>query len=378
LSFFDDGEETASRPSARATPPRPGAAGERARPHPRRPQHAGAAIDHQTLMRRRLVFGGAAVVLLIAIVLVINSCVKSEAQQSLKDYNRSVGELAQESNSQVAGPLFAALAGASGKSALDVEVQVDQLRIQAQGIAAKARSLSVPGEMVSAQRALLLALDLRAEGLAKVAALLPAALGSQNKEAIAKIAGDMEMFLASDVLFSQRVVPLVQQTLAGNGIHGLGTSASHFLPNLGWLEASTVQSRITGQPAAGTQGAVAPGTHGTALVSTSVGTTTLEPEPTINHISGGGNPTFSVGVEDTGSNNETNVKVDIAVTASGKVFKTSHAIDSIASGSKVSVEIPVNGIPLGVASKIEVSVEPVPGQTSTEGDKSTYLAVFGK
>ncbi len=98
----------------------------------------------------------------------------------------------------------------------------------------------------------------------------------------------------------------------------------------------------------------------------SVGTNTLAPEPTLNHISGGGSPTFTVTVENTGSNAETNVKVDVTVTAGGKQFKASHVINSTQPGSKVNVEIPVTGIPLGVASKIEVNVEPVPGETNAK------------
>jgi hypothetical protein len=86
-------------------------------------------------MVRRRVAAGVAVVLLIVIVLLINGCLKSQKQQSLKDYNRSVSQLAQQSDAQVARPLFTALAGAGGKSPLDVEVQIDQLRIQAQSIA---------------------------------------------------------------------------------------------------------------------------------------------------------------------------------------------------------------------------------------------------
>ena len=72
--------------------------------------------------------------------------------------------------------------------------------------------------MAAAQRDLVLAFDLRVEGLTKLAALLPTALGGQGKQASTLIAGDMEIFLASDVIYSQRVAPLIQQTLASNGI----------------------------------------------------------------------------------------------------------------------------------------------------------------
>jgi len=329
-------------------------------------------------MVRRRVAAGVAVVLLILIVLLINGCLKSQKQQSLKDYNRHVSELAQESDAKVSRPLFTALSGAGGKSALDVEVQIDQLRLAAQNIASKAQHLSVPGDMTGAQRALLMAMNLRAEGVTKVAALVPTALGGQGKQASTKMAGDMEIFLASDVLFSQRVAPLIQQTLSSNGIHGRTTSASRSLPNLGWLDPATTLSRITGQAASTTQNGVTPGTHGSSLVGVTVGTNTLAPEPTLNHITGGNSPTFTVAVENTGSNPEANVKVDLTVSAGGKQFKASHVINSTQPGTKVNVEIPVSGVPLGVASKIEANVEPVPGEANSENNKNTYLAILSR
>jgi hypothetical protein len=328
-------------------------------------------------MVRRRVAAGVAVVLLLVIVLVINGCLKSEKQQSLKDYNREVGALAQESAAQVAQPLFTALTNAGSKSAIDVEVQVSTLRGQAQKILEHAKGLSVPGEMTEAQRDLLRVLDLRVEGMSKITALLPSALGGQSKQASIQIAGDMEIFLASDVVYSQRVAPLIQQTLADGGVHELTTASSRFLPNVGWLDPTTVLARITGQSASSAvSGQPAPGHHGSALISTGVGANTLAVEPTINHIAGGGSPTFTVTVEDAGEFNETNVKVDVTVTAGGKQYKASHVIDKTEPGKKVNVEIPVAGIPLGVAAKIEVRVEPVPGETNHEGTKNTYLAIF--
>ena len=53
-------------------------------------------------------------------------------------------------------------------------------------------------------------------------------------------------------------------------------------------------------------------------------------------------------------------------------------IDSTQPGQKVNVEIPVTGIPLGVAGKIQTFVEPVPGETNAENNKSNYLASFGE
>jgi hypothetical protein len=330
-------------------------------------------------MVRRRVAAGVGVVLLIVIVLVVNGCLKSQRIQGLKDYNRNVSLIATESDEQVSHPLFSALAGAAGKAALSVEVQVDQLRIQAQGLATRAKGLSVPGEMAAAQRNLLLAMDLRVEGLIKVAALLPTALGGQGKSASTPIAGDMELFLASDVIYSQRVAPLIQQTLTSNGVQGLSTASTRFLPNLGWLEPATALARLSGQATSSAQnGQAVTGNHGSALKGVSVGANSLAAGETLNHISGGGSPTFTVQVENSGEFVETNVMVGVTVTAGGKQYKASHAIAKTEPGKTVSVDIPVTGIPLGVASKIEVKIEAVPGENDLENNTNTYLAIFGQ
>ncbi len=372
MSFFDDGEETAARPAARA-PRAP------QKPRPRSPQPGGGtrALDEHTLMVRRRVAAGVGVVLLIVIVLIINGCLKSQKTQALKEYAHDVSRISEESDQKVSQPLFSQLSGASSKPALSVETQIDQLHLEAENIASRAKGLSVPGEMDAAQRNLTLALNLRSEGIAKVATLMRTALGGQAKQASTLIAGNMENFLASDVIYSQRVQPLIEQSLRSGGAGGQTVVGSHFLPNIGWLEPNTVQARLTGQAAGTSQnGQVAPGSHGSALLGVSVGANTLASEPTLNHISGGSNPTFTVMVEDSGENNETNVKADITVTAQGKQLKATKSINSIQAGSKVNLDIPVENVPLGVASKVEVYVEPVPGETATENNKATYLAIF--
>jgi hypothetical protein len=372
LSFFDDGEETAPRTQARVprTPQRP---------RPRRAQHSegSASLDQHTLMIRRRVAAVVGVLLLILIVLVINGCLKSQKKQALETYNRDVSRIVQESDQQVSQPFFSALAGASSKSALDVEVQLDQLHIQAQSQGSSAAGLSVPGAMTAAQRDLLLALDLRTEAVGKVASLVRTALGGQAKQASTQIAGDMEIFLASDVVYSQRVAPLIQQTLTANGIQHQSTVSSRFLPNLGWLEPTTVEARITGKSSSSTQNQPVTGNHGSALKGVSVGASKLEGEPALNHISGGSNPAFTVQVENSGESPETNVKVDVTVTAGGKQFKASHVINKTEPGKVVPVDTPVTGVPLGVASKIEVNIEGVPGENDLENNKGTFLAIFG-
>jgi hypothetical protein len=374
LSFFDDdGEETAQRPAAAGA--RTGAGSPR-RPQPRRPQAAGPrSPDEHTLMVRRRVAFGVAVALLIVIVLVVNGCVKSEKTQALKNYNHNVSQLTGESNEQVARPLFSTLSGASGKQALEVEEQVDQLRIKAQSLATQVHDLSVPSEMEGAQRNLLLAFNLSVEAIEKIAGLLPKALGGKDKQSIEHIAGANEILLAADVLDSQRVVPLIQQTLVEHGVKGLTTTPSRFLPNIGWLEPNTVSTRLTGTSSSQST-APTSGTHGSALKGVSVGSTTLAPEPTLNHVSGGGSPTFTVSVEDSGETPQSNVKVTVSVSAAGKQYKSSHAIETLEPGKTAQAQVSLTGIPTGVASKVEVEVEAVPGEANVENNKASFLAIF--
>ncbi len=373
MSFFDDEEETAQRPAGRA-PRAP------QRQSPRRPQRAAGALplDQHTLMVRRRIAFGVGIVLLILIVLLINGCLNGQKTDALKSYNHEVSLLAQEFDEHVSRPLFSALTGAGAKSALNVEVQIDQLRVQAQDLATRAKRLSSPSELSDAQRDLLLLFDLRTEAVAKIAALVPTALGGQGKGAISQIAGDMEIFLASDVLYSQRVAPLIQEALKEGGVDGLTTAPSRSLPNTGWLDPTTVESRITGKSTSTQTGEVTSGTHGSALTGVSVGTNSLAEEPTLNHVSGGANPTFTVNVENGGESTETNVKVNVTATVGGKGYKASHSIEKIEAGKTASVDIPVNGVPLGEAAKVEVEVEKVPGESNTENNKQTFLAVFAK
>jgi hypothetical protein len=325
------------------------------------------------LVRRRIaaVIG---IVLLIVIVLLVNGCLKRGKQKALETYNQQAAKIAQEST-QITQPVFAELTDAAGKSAQEVEQHVNERRQQAQELAEHAKTLAVPGEMVAAQRSLLLAVDLRREGLEKVANLVPTALGGSSQEATRNIAGDMEILLASDVLWSQRVAPLIKQALAAGGVSGQTVASSRVLPNIGWLEPKAVAERISGKGSA--SGPIAPGTHGHALLGVSVGSKALEPSPTLNHISGGSNPTFTVSLENAGSNPETDVKVDVSVTSEGKTLSTSHLVNKTEPGQKLSVDIPISGVTLGQAARITVYIEPVPGETDVENNKGTYLAVFG-
>jgi hypothetical protein len=372
VSFFNDDEGTSSSATRAQRPPRG------ARPAPRRPRPLGGhrAADRHALMMRRRVAAGVGVLVVIAVVLIVNAIVQGQKTSALEQYSREVNQLAHDSEQQVAKPLFVALVGAGGKPAINVEQQIDVLAREARQMATHAHEMSVPGEVTEAQRNLLLALQLRAEAVSKISTQMHAALGGQAKSASTAIAGAMEVLLSSDVLWSQRVTPLAREALSAGGLQGLSTADSRSLPNLGWLSPETVESRITGKSAAEAAGQVSSGTHGDAFTSLAVAGTTLEPEPGLNRLTGGGSPIFTVTFQNTGENSETNTKVVVSVTAGGKTVSGSQTVGKTEPGQTANAEIHVSGVSTGVAAKVEAKVEKVPGETNLENNKASYLAVF--
>lgn len=330
-------------------------------------------------MVRRRIAAVVVVVILIVLIVLIAGVVGGHNEEALVRYNRDVGRLMGESDQQVGKPLFAALGAAQSHSALQVEHEVDQLRERAQAQARRAERLSTPASMQAAQRALILAMTLRAEGLTKIASLVGTVLGSGDAEQASRfMAGAMETFLASEVVYSQRVVPLIHQTLAANGVRGQTTPGTRFLSDVGWLTPATLMTRLTGRAPASSKGALAPGTHGSALTGVSVGASTLSTAATLNHVRSGANPTFVAMVENSGENPETNVKVSVEVEVAGKQIKASRTIGETIPGKTVGAEITVKDVPLDAPARVSVHVAAVPGETDLANNSATYLAVFEK
>jgi hypothetical protein len=328
------------------------------------------------MMVRRRIAAGVGVVLVIAIVLIVSAILKGQKTSALEQYNRDVNQIAHQSEQEVAKPLFTALVGAGGKPTINVDQQLNELHGSAQQMVDHAREMSVPGEASEAQRNLLLALQLRAEAVQKIEGQMHGVLGTEGKAASAHIAGAMEILLASDVIWSQRVKPLVQEALSAGGLSGLNAAESRSLPNVGWLTPETALSRITGKATGESSGQLAPGTHGDALTGVSVGGVTLQAEPAVNHLSGGASPTFTVTFQNDGENTETNTKVVVSVVSSGKTVSASHTVEKTEPGQTYNVNVTVNGVSTGTAAKVEAKVEKVPGETNIENNKAAYLAFF--
>jgi hypothetical protein len=372
VSFFDEGDEPRTT-RQRPTRQRQGRA-------PRRPRGSAAAPDRQTLLIRQGVAGLVALLVIVLLVVGVNSCRDSARDNALRDYNREVGTIASESD-ELGQQLFSTLTQQSTQP-VDQQTQVNQLRVRAQQQAERARNMDVPGDMEDAQRNLLLALDLRADAVAKIASRIVAARGDQEGAAEAatdQITGEMQAFLASDVVYAQRVVPFINEALADADIGGQRIVGGRFMDDLSWLDPATVASRLGASAGGGrTNQQVAPGRHGHGLTGVAVGDTTLQPQPATNRIPATNDVAFTVRFTNQGENEETNVRVRVRVRPqTGRAITVTRPVDQTNPGAEAEVTVPLGQAPpTGTSSTVEVQVLRVPGEENVENNAQEYTVIF--
>lgn len=389
MSFFDDDEPIRASRTRPARPRTPAQGGSRAAGGGgggRRPPGSGGTRgpDPATARQRQIVLIGGAIAVFIILALLVNSCQSSRKENALKDYNRSVTEIAADSD-KVGQDFFAALDAAPGGT--DVQVRVSALRLTADELVKRAKALHPRSELSRAQSSLELVLDLRAAGLRKIADKLPGALvqGRDNAQgvetALSQIAGQMEQFLASDVIWSQRTAPYIRDALRDAGIRGQNVTISRFLPNLGWLSKDAVAERLGSQRAGGGTGAdpnPAPGLHGHALTSVTVGGKVLSPGTGTNPVPVRPAPTFTVKVANGGDNAERDVVVTLRITGDGAAITRKKTIAQTKAKSDATVDIPLGTSPPSGAATMTVTVAAVPGEKETANNKQTYTVLFSQ
>jgi hypothetical protein len=366
VSFFDDEPD---EPTRVTRPTRPRRTSGAARTAPGDPEIA----------RRRLIAAGLLAFIAIVLILVVRSCASTQHKNSLKDYNRSVTSIVQDSDGTVSKQLFDVLTG--GGDPNDVQAAVNQVRQLADGDASRAKGLDVPGDMRSAQQNVELALNLRATGVRNIADALPKALtsGPAAVAAMQRVVGQMQLFLTSDVIWAQRVKPLITQELDDADLGGTPVAGSKFLPSTGWIDYAQASGKIN-PDVGGSQtatGQVKPGTHGHGLTSVSAGGVTLQPGDTPNRVPVGAGLSFDVAFQNQGENDESNVKVTIKIQGQTKTITQSKTVSQTKAGQTASVTVQVANTPAkGSAAKVTVTIGKVPGEKTLDNNTQTYSVLF--
>jgi hypothetical protein len=371
VSFFDDEPDEPTRVTRPARPRR--AAGGTRTAHAPQPD---------VVARRRLVLFIGLAVFAILIIFLLKSCGSTRHKNALKDYNRDVASIVQSSDEQVSKPLFDVLSG--GGQTQDVQVAVSQVRLVAEEDVKRAKALDPPGddETEAAQHDLELVLNLRADGVRKIGEQLPRALSNQGSavDAINKIAGQMQAFLASDVVYSQRVAPLIQQALDKNDIHGQQIASSKFLPSIAWLDPGYVGDKLNpdaGVSAGRKPGQPKPGRHGHALISTKAGGVTLQPGGVVNRVPATAPLPVDVTYANQGENDESGVIITVKITGGPKTITQRKKLNLTKAGAQGTVTIQLSQLPpKNTSTMMTVTVEKVPGEQTLTNNTAKYTVLF--
>jgi hypothetical protein len=369
VSFFDDEPDEPTRVTRPARPRRAApAGGARTTPPP-------------DIARRRqfVLFGGLALIALL-LILFFKSCSSTRHKNALKDYNREVTSIVQSSDGTASKQLFDVLS--SGGDSQQVSVAAQQVRLVAEEDAKRAKALDAPSDVGAAQHDLEQVMNFRAAGVREIADQLPKALSSQPgaAEAIRRVAGQMQLFLASDVIYSQRVAPLIKQALDDNNVNNQTVVTSKFLPSIGWLDPEQVGAKINPDIAAGTTSSSknpAPGTHGHGLISTKAGGVQLQPGTAINRVPAKAPLPVDVTYANQGENDETNVSITVKITGGPKTITATKRLNQTKAGQQGTVTINLPSVPpSGSSTKMAVTIKPVAGEQKTDNNTSTYTVLF--
>jgi hypothetical protein len=319
---------------------------------------------------RRAIAVAVGILLLILIVLGVRGCLNAREERALENYGRDLEALASESQ-QLSEGFFERLDDPGNLSELNFEAEVKADRGAAEGLVSRAESLDPPGELTGAQADVVLAFELRRDGLAQISEEIGTALTPEGEDARDAIAQDMQYFVASDVLY-RRAQGQIEQVFEEEGI-AVEVPDSEFSSedNLEYLDSSVLSealSVITGE-----EEAAGGGVHGLGLVPPAlIGDTELV-EGTPVTVTGDAEE-VELSVQNQGDSEESEIPVTVEIdgTESGEA-----TIDTIDAGETQTVTIPLDPAPeAGDTATLDVFVEPVPGEQVSDNNEASYEVTF--
>lgn len=312
--------------------------------------------------------------MLVLLLFAIRGCLDARNERNFENYLRDLEALVGTSN-QLSAEFFDRLLNPP-ESEPEFITQLGSSRGTGEDLLRRAQGLDPPGDLDEAQEDLVLAFELRRDGLNSIAEQIPTALGNEGRiEAINQITDDMRQFLASDVLYA-RAKTGIEEALAEEELPG-EVPASVFLPSVEpWLDELALTGVLT--QAAGTTGAAGDADRGTELSSTVLrpGNVPLTPD-TLNTL--GQTPTeIEIAVLNGGLVDEVDVPVGFEILGSTDTLEGEGTISRIKAGETASTTLVIDGeIPSGEELTLNVTVFPVPGESIIDNNEATYQVTFG-
>lgn len=337
----------------------------------------GGDAEHQAVMQRRAIAGGLIVLFLILVVLLGKGCQTARQENAIKDFVKQTNSIVTQSN-QVSRDFFTTLKDPGDASATDIETSVNVQRSQASELVRQAEDLSASGEdLTAAKQYLLETLEFRRDGLNEISKQIGQALGDQDAEAATeKIAANMQQFLTSDVIYSQRAYAYMNQAVKDKDVEGVSLPASQFLPSLEWLDPAQVLDVFSRVSGSGATAAATPGTHGTGITGVTVQPSgTALAEGGTNDLNGA--KEIEVSVQNQGENDEVDIVVSYTISGSGSAIKQNKTVPALSAGDTTTVTLPLTKIPAaGSNATMKVDVKKVAGEENLDNNSQTFEVSF--
>jgi hypothetical protein len=329
------------------------------------------------MVRRTIALVGGVIVLILFVVLV-RGCLDTRKENAIKNYANDSAELVRASKLE-GDSLFKLLQGEGGTDqATSIINSLNAYRVDSSELVDRANRLDVPGDLSDAQRELVEVLELRRDGFADITDALRVALGDQDRrEGSDDVAKQMQVFLASDIVDTQRFRRELFDVLREEGLSAPQLPRTGFVPDIEWLQPDFVADQINAlRTGTGGGGDAAPGLHGNGVAGVTLGGVALTPGGSAS-VQLSGDLAFEIQVQNQGENTENDVTVRVTVGDGGDADTREETIDTIAPGEIQTVTIPLDKTPpTGQNVPVKVEVEPVPGEQKTDNNVLECQVIF--
>ena len=327
--------------------------------------------SNSSLLRLGLLIAGA-ILLAAVLVLTINNCRGNQKKAKYQDYMESVGGPAAES-AQVGKDLNDLLTTPGIKLA-DLRSQLEGLRQRQAQIVSNASGLDAPGPLREQQQSLVEAMQFRVNGLTGLSAAFGDVQGTQSTAKSGEdLAIQAQRLIASDVVYLDLFKLPSEGVMHNEGVTGVPVPVSVLVTNLDFgspIFWKQTVDRLTQSPQAG-------GLHGNQISSVVV-------QPGNQRLSTSEDNTvlvtdrlsFQVNVKNSGDSQETQVLVTLTI-KQDPVIARKQTLSVISPGETKTVifkdlPAPTFGSPVNV----QVSVDPVHGETNTSNNSYEYPVIF--
>jgi len=329
------------------------------------------------MLRRTIALVGG-VIVLILFVLLVRGCLDARKENAIKNYASDSADLLRASKLE-GDSLFKLLQGQGGTDqTTSIINQLNAYRVESSELVDRAKRLDVPGDLNGAQDDLVEVLELRSGGLADITDALQVALGDQDRrQGSDDVAKQMQVFLASDIIDTQRFRRQLFEVLRDKNLSAPDLPENGFVPDIQWLQPDFVADQVNAlRTGTGGGGEAAPGLHGDGIAGVTLGGVALAPGASAS-VQLSGDLTFEIQVQNQGENTETDVVVRVTVGDGGDADTQEETIPTIAAGELKTVTIPLSKQPpTGQNVPIKVEVKPVPGEQKTDNNTQESSVIF--